>query len=149
MILKDDTVENLDGILNTYVGLRRAMNKIAVAVREDVSCYGLNVSEFGVLELLYHRGPQQTQAIKEKILIANSSTTYTIDQLIKKGYVSRSTNHQDARIKEVSLTEDGQKMMEEIFPQHAKMLASHFAALTQEEIGQFHHLLKKLSGYQS
>jgi DNA-binding MarR family transcriptional regulator len=63
-----------------------------------------NITEFSVLELLLHKGPQTIQKIKEKILIASSSTTYVIDQLHKKGYVTRTPSEKDRRITYVELT---------------------------------------------
>jgi len=71
--------------LKTLTILLRATNFIQEKIKEDVSKYALNLSEFGALEVLYHKGPLPVQAICEKVLIANSSMSYVIENLIKKG----------------------------------------------------------------
>lgn len=62
------------------------MKKIA---QQDVKQYGLNITEFEVLELLYSKGPQPIQRIRERVLIASSSISYVVTQLEEKGYLNR------------------------------------------------------------
>ena len=45
--------------------------------------------------------------VKNKILIASSSTTYVIDQLVKKGYVKRELCQADKRVTYAEITEEG------------------------------------------
>ncbi len=84
--------------LKAYIGLLRTASRLEQVAKKDVRCYGLNITEFSVLELLYHKGTHTTQAIKEKILIASSSTTYVVDQLVKKGCVRREPSQEDQRV---------------------------------------------------
>lgn len=84
--------------LKAYIGLLRTSHRLEQLAKQDVTCYDLNITEFSVLELLLHKGPQTIQKIKEKILIASSSTTYVIDQLHKKGYVTRTPSEKDRRM---------------------------------------------------
>ncbi|MBE0701392.1 MAG: MarR family transcriptional regulator, partial [Acholeplasmataceae bacterium] len=55
--------------------LFRAIHGIERLLRNDIQSYGLNTTEFGVLELLYHQGEQPIQGICQKLLMANSSMT--------------------------------------------------------------------------
>ena len=95
-------MDHQEEALKVYIGLLRSSSHLEQVAKQDVRCYGLNLTEFSVLELLYHKGTHTTQAIKEKILIASSSTTYVIDQLVKKGCVRRETSQTDQRITYVS-----------------------------------------------
>ncbi|MCA5013035.1 MULTISPECIES: MarR family winged helix-turn-helix transcriptional regulator [unclassified Enterococcus] len=131
--------------LKTYIGILRTASQLEQLAKKDVTCYGLNITEFSVLELLFHKGRQTTQTIKEKILIASSSTTYVIDQLTKKGYVKRQTNESDRRIIYVDITVAGKTLMEEIFPTHAQQIAASFSDITIEELRSLQHLLKKIN----
>lgn len=54
-------------------------------MQQDVKNYGLNVTEFAVLELLYSKGPQPIQRIRDRVLIASSSISYIVSQLEDKG----------------------------------------------------------------
>lgn len=133
--------------LKTFIGLKRISDKFEQAVKQDVQAYNLNSSEFAVLELLYHKGPKTMQEIKERILIANSSTTYTLDKLCQKKLVERRTNLEDKRITQVYLLSEGEKLIASSFPKHAEMLTQLFHNLEDDEIKTLNNLLKKLSNY--
>ena len=107
--------------------------------------YGLNITEFAVLELLYNKGDQPIQRIRERVLIASSSISYVVDKLEEKGCVTRIRNQQDKRIINASLTQQGRRIMDEIFPKHAETIQSTFSILTDEELQTLQNTLKKLS----
>ncbi|PHK49648.1 MarR family winged helix-turn-helix transcriptional regulator [Staphylococcus edaphicus] len=131
--------------LNSFVGLNRTVDHLMKIVRKDVQRYGLNVTEFAVMELLYNKGDQPIQRIGNRVLIASSSITYVVDKLEEKGCVTRKRDKQDKRVTNASLTEKGQAMMDEIFPDHAATLTSTFSVLTDDEITILQQALKKLS----
>lgn len=131
--------------LNTFVGLNRTLDHLMKIVKTDVQRYGLNVTEFAVMELLYNKGNQPIQRIGNRVLIASSSITYVVDKLEEKGCVVRQRNEKDKRVTNASLTDKGRSMMDEIFPDHASTLESTFSVLTDEEITVLQTTLKKLS----
>ncbi|MCO7150174.1 MarR family transcriptional regulator [Vagococcus lutrae] len=116
-------------------------------VKQDVKQYGLNMTEFAVLEFLYHKGRQPIQQISEKILIASSSTTYVIDQLGKKGLVNRALCQKDKRVTYAELTEKGTTLMATVFPKHAEKIMELFSVLTESEQETLLEALKKISRY--
>jgi len=44
-------------------------------IESNVQDFGLNISEFGVLEFLFHKGEQPVQKIAEKILVTSGTIT--------------------------------------------------------------------------
>ena len=135
------TAEELS--LKLFVILNRAQEAISKQVELDIKRYGLNLSEFGVLELLYHKGDQPIQMIGKKVLLASSSMTYVIDKLEKKELLERSACPNDRRVTYGHLTEKGEALMDDIFPQHEKAMASIFSSLNTDEKEQAISLLKK------
>lgn len=131
--------------LKAFIAVKRSNELIESVAREDVKEYDLNLNEFAVLELLYHKGSQPIQKIKDKILIASSSTTYIIDKLCKKGYTERKYDSEDRRIIYASLTDSGRELISKIFPRHARKIEHSFSKLTDEELTQLRDLLKKLN----
>ena len=97
------------------------------------------------MELLYNKGPQPINRIQERILIANSSTTYILDKLQQKGYIIRKRDESDRRSMKAALTEEGENLIARIFPAHSELLASLFTALSDEELSAFREMLKKIS----
>lgn len=70
--------------LKALVVLMRASQSVQDVLRKDIKVYGLNTTEFAVLELLYHKGDQPIQHIGKKILLSSGSITYVVDKLEKK-----------------------------------------------------------------
>lgn len=132
--------------LKTYVAMKRTINEIELDTRKYVTKFKLNMNEFAVLEILYHKGTRTTQELKEGILVANSSTTYIVDKLCEKNLVKREFSPLDRRVIFVDLTEEGRKLIEDIFPLHAQQLTDNFERLNQDEIKQLRFLLKKMNG---
>lgn len=135
--------------LKTFIALKRSINDIETKTRKYVGNFGLNMNEFAVLEILYHKGKRTTQQIKEGILIANSSTTYIVDKLCDKGLVQREFAPEDRRVINVEITESGRELMDELFPTHAEQLTANFDKLSEDEITEIRLLLKKMNGIKS
>lgn len=124
--------------------LLRASGSVSNMLKKDMQSYGLNPTEFTVMEFLYSKGKQPIQIIGNKVLLASSSITYVIDQLEKKNLVERKVNENDRRVTLVSLTTEGQEMMEGIFPQHSDIINDLFGVLTDEKLGELSESLKKV-----
>lgn len=126
----------------------RASQHIQEVIRKDMMPYGLNPTEFAVLELLYHKGDQPIQIIGQKILIASSSITYVVDKLVGKNYVTRVGCAEDKRVTYASLTPEGQALIKTIFPEHEKRMEEVFEGLSLEELEQLIQSIKKI-GYKA
>lgn len=133
--------------LKLFVVLTRALDSVRKSIEKEIRSYGLNPTEFAVLELLYNKGEQTVQKIGEKVLIASSSITYVVDKLEKKNLILRTPNPEDRRITQVSITEEGKALMDDIFPGHAKAVQRILEGLTMEEKEEVISQLKKLGLY--
>ncbi|KYZ77760.1 transcriptional regulator [Anaerosporomusa subterranea] len=142
---QDDHDQGLS--LKLFTVLARTHNTLMEIDRRDIRNYGLNQTEFAVLELLYHKGPHPLQQIGERILITSGSITYVVNKLEKKGLLERNPCEEDRRIVYAMLTEKGRSLLGEIFPHHALALAKAFRGLTQEEKQLAIQLVKKIGLY--
>lgn len=133
-----------DRALELFTVLSRAYNWVNAHATRDHRRYGLNPTEFGILELLYHKGPMPLQQIGEKILISSGNITYSVDKLEQKHLLARRPAQNDRRVIFAELTEEGTALLKDIFPQHAEVLRAATAGLTSEEKAQAITLLKKL-----
>lgn len=133
--------------LKLFTVLARTHNTLMELDRRDIRRFGLNQTEFAVLELLYHKGAHPLQQIGEKILITSGSITYVINKLEKKELLKRNPYEEDRRVIYATLTERGQTLMEEIFPQHAETLTRAFQGLTAGEKQVAIELIKKVGLY--
>lgn len=133
--------------LKLFVVLSRTLESIEKKVIADIKNHGLNLTEFSVLELLYHKGDQPIQKIGEKVLLSSSSMTYVIDQLEKKGWIRRRQCPNDRRVTYAAITSTGETLMDDIFPQHAKAIQEIMGGLTTIEKDFMLEQLKKLGFY--
>jgi MarR family 2-MHQ and catechol resistance regulon transcriptional repressor len=77
-------------------------------------------------------------------LINTGSITYVIDKLEKKGYIKRRDCKEDRRVVYIDITEEGTKLMDEIFPKHQKVIEELFSEVTEEEKKTVIDVLKKV-----
>ncbi|WP_138418977.1 MarR family winged helix-turn-helix transcriptional regulator [Aquibacillus sediminis] len=136
-----------DPSLKLFVVLSKAYRSITDQVMVDIRKQGLNPTEFGVLELLFHQGEQPLQKIGDKILLASGSITYVVDKLEQKGYVKRKPCDNDRRITYAAITDSGMNLLNDIFPKHWEQIESITNGLDQDEKQQAIALLKKLGMY--
>jgi MarR family transcriptional regulator, 2-MHQ and catechol-resistance regulon repressor len=130
--------------LKLFIVLSRAYRSVNENVNKLIQTYGLNPTEFAVLELLYHKGDQPLQQIGEKILLASGSITYVVDKLEQKALLARVACPSDRRVTYAQITEQGKTFIEDIFPDHAQKIHELMKELTADEKDQATELLKKL-----
>ena len=133
-----------DAALHLFVVLARAYNSVMGHSNRSIHSYGLNSTEFGVLDVLYHKGPQPLQKIGEKVLISSGNITYVTDKLQKKNLIVRRASLEDRRVIFADLTDEGRSLFEEIFSGHKKKIVHAVNGLTEEEQNQAAALLRKL-----
>ncbi len=136
--------EQVNQSLKLFIVLSRAYRALNEEVNRVIQQNGLNPTEFAVLELLYHKGDQPLQQIGGKILLASGSITYVVDKLEQKGLLRRAGCPKDRRVTYAQITDDGKKLIEEIFPEHSRRIHELTQALDPQEKGTAIELLKKL-----
>ncbi|KAA0546670.1 MarR family transcriptional regulator [Bacillus sp. BGMRC 2118] len=135
---------SIETSLKLFVVLSRAYRSISDLANKSIQRFGLNPTEFAVLELLFHKGETPLQQIGGKILIASGSITYVVDKLEKKGLLARKQCSKDRRVTYAALTDEGINFMKEIFPDHEQFVNEIQSSLSHDEKEELIKLLKKL-----
>ncbi|MBU3142912.1 MarR family winged helix-turn-helix transcriptional regulator [Clostridium sp. CF012] len=138
--------ELVDLNLKTLIALSRCTQNVHKTEYKTIKAGGLTVSQFAVLEILYHKGDLRVCEIIDKILSTGGNMTVVIDNLVKVNLVKRCTDPKDRRVNLISITEEGKSLMSNIFPKHLENINEIFSKLTSEEKKNLISLLKKLSG---
>ena len=134
-----------DTNLKLIISLARSSNKIRRSESDIIRNSGLTFPQFGVLEVLYHKGDLRVCQIIEKTLSTGGNMTVVIQNLIKEGLISRYKDPKDNRAFIVHLTDKGRQRIEDVFPKHLANLNQALAHLTIEEKEHLHYLLKRLN----
>lgn len=130
--------------LNTFVKLVRSTNSVCNDVHNHF-LGELTVSQFGILEALYHLGPMAQKELAEKILKSPGNITTIINNLEKNALVRREVKNDDKRYYTIHMTLKGRSTIERIFPAHADIVLKRISVLTETEQHALGRLLKKLS----
>ncbi len=130
--------------LDSYIKLSRAFETVTVLINAHLQAHDLTISQFGVLEALFHLGPMQPGQLAAKILKSSGNLTLVIDNLVKRDLVTRQRREDDRRCIDIDLTTDGRALIEEIFPNHAGGVAKVMGVLSREEQVALAALCRKL-----
>ena len=134
--------------MQTGPHIRLVLWKAAKAVervdRASIAESGLQPSEFGILEVLLHKGPLPINTIGEKVLLTSGSMTAAANRLEQRGLVKRIQDVSDKRVFYLHLTRPGRQLIKRVFKKHAQNLEALAKILTVEERGALVRLLKKL-----
>jgi MarR family transcriptional regulator, 2-MHQ and catechol-resistance regulon repressor len=131
----------------SFLLLMHTSKAIQDHIKDDMSKNNLSITEFSVLEVLYHKGRQTIQQIAQSILISSGSMTYVIDKLEQRGLLKRNACPGDRRAIHITLTLDGSELMEKIMPEHENLIDSMFDSLTADEDEELVRLLKKIKKF--
>lgn len=135
---------SVETALKLWVVLSRAQAAVARHAEADIARHDLTLAEFGILEALYHRGPLLLGELQRKILVSSGGVTYLVDRLEQKGLVERQACPDDRRARYAALTPAGTRLLDRIFPEHAKSIARAVSGLTKAEQRQAIALLRTL-----
>jgi MarR family 2-MHQ and catechol resistance regulon transcriptional repressor len=130
--------------LGTYVKLMRAAESITARVHKHLSSVGLTVSQFGVLEAIFHLGPLSQRDLGRKILRSSGNITMVIDNLEKRRLVRRERDASDRRVVIVHLSGEGRQLIEKIFPSHAALITKELSVLNAADQKVLGDLCKKV-----
>ena len=103
------------------------------------------MTEFAVLEVLYHKGALPLGEIRDRILVTGASTTYVVKKLEERGLMRRRPCSEDQRIVFGELTPKGRALINEVFPAHVDRLRQVMAGLSVPEKRAAARLLRRLS----
>jgi MarR family transcriptional regulator, 2-MHQ and catechol-resistance regulon repressor len=119
----------------------RALTRYAAAGIEET---GLGLSDFGVLEVLLHKGPLPVNTIGPIVDLTPGSISIAVDRLFAKGLVSRAESAEDRRVRIVALTPSGKDLIASAFRMHSGQMKRVFSELSSEELRGLETAVKKV-----
>jgi MarR family 2-MHQ and catechol resistance regulon transcriptional repressor len=119
----------------------RALERVAA---RSIESFDVGLSDFGVVELLLHKGPQPVNEIGRRIGLTSGAITTAVDRLESIGWVKRENDPKDRRARVVRLTARGKGHAAALFAGHQRDMDAAGAVLTRSERATLMLLLKKL-----
>lgn len=127
-----------------WLALWRVSKDIDRIAQADIASLGLCFTDFGVLEILLHRGPLPVNTIADTVMITSGSMTTAVDRLVDRGLVRRTAHPTDKRVRMVELTAEGRSLIEKAYGEHARTIERTFKVLSAQERSDLLAILLKL-----
>src|SRR6202795_1250750 len=134
-------IQGADHVWLVMMKAMRALTRYAAAGIEET---GLGLSDFGVLEVLLHKGPLPVNTIGPIVDLTPGSISIAVDRIVAKGLVSRVESVEDRRIRIVALTPRGKDLIVSAFRKHSGQMKRVFSELSSEELRGLEVMLKKV-----
>ena len=130
--------------LKLIIVLGRMTKSMEKALTPEINNSGITMTQFAVLEALYHKGPLTVNEIIETTLSSSGNMGVVIRNLEKSGFVKKAVSEQDKRSRKISLTDKGEELIAALFPEHVKDIMRAFKGLDISEKSALIELVKKL-----
>jgi MarR family 2-MHQ and catechol resistance regulon transcriptional repressor len=124
--------------------MMKAMRALTRYAATDIEETGLGLSDFGVLEVLLHKGPLPVNTIGPIVDLTPGSISIAVDRLFAKGLVTRVESTEDRRVRIIALTQRGRDLIVPAFRKHSAQMKKVFSELSPEELCGLEVALKRV-----
>ncbi len=134
--------------LDDYLPYQLAVtsNKVSGLIAKAYEArFGLSIPAWRLLAVLNEAQPLTGQDLVARTLMDKVMVSRTVSHLIERGLINRKQNENDKRFQTLTLTKDGQEVVDEIIPLAKDLETSLLSAFSKEEILTLKALLKALS----
>ena len=135
---------SFQGTDHVWLVMMKAMRALTRYAAADIEETGLGLSDFGVLELLLHKGPLPVNTIGPIVDLTPGSISVAVDRLFAKGLVTRVESTEDRRVRIVALTPRGKDLIVSAFRKHSGQMKRVFSELSTKQLRSLEVMLKKV-----
>ena len=139
--------DNSNANLHMLVDITYTASFLDCKISKILKAHGLTHIQYNILRVLRGAQPEplSINEIKNRIVFANSDMTRLLDRLVKKNLVFRNTDPNNRRKVNVSISDEGLKLLEEVFPDLENGLLNFYKKeVTSEEAILVSDVLKKI-----
>ena len=135
---------SFQGTDHVWLVMMKAMRALTRYAAAGIDETGLGLSDFGVLEVLLHKGPLPVNTIGPIVDLTPGSISIAVDRLFAKGLVTRVESTEDRRVRIIALTTRGKDLIVPAFRKHSGQMKRVFSELSPEELRGLGVTLKKV-----
>jgi MarR family 2-MHQ and catechol resistance regulon transcriptional repressor len=127
-----------------WLVLMKAHRTLQRLATRSIEASDVGLSDFAVMEMLLHKGPQPVNEIGRRVELTSGAITTAVDRLESRGLVTREAHETDRRARIVRLTPRGKESAAKVFGSHRKAMDVAANALSKSERATLIELLRKL-----
>lgn len=107
----------------------------------------ISINDMHIIDAIGLKEPRNMSTVAKAMSVTVGTLTTAINNLVKKGYVSRVRSAEDKRVVLLSLTDKGKAAYERHAAFHRKMVQTVMDGLDEEELDVFARALEKVRTY--
>ncbi len=130
------SIVNLPQIEHKIVGrMLRTVRILEKMISEEVSQYKLTKPQMDVLVILKYSDQESvtTTELAEELFVSKANITGIVTRLENANLIQKVTDPNDTRSKKITVTEEGEALIEKVIPRYFSMGVEAFSNLSQEE----------------
>jgi len=127
-----------------WLVLMKAHRTLERLATRSIELSEVGLSDFAVMEMLLHKGPQPVNEIGRRVELTSGAITTAVDRLESRGLVTREAHPSDRRARIVRLTVTGEAQAAKIFAGHKAAMDLAASGLSKTERATLIELLKKV-----
>lgn len=124
--------------------LKRSQIKLAKSIDIDLAVHDITHAQGSIVLMLYSGHYSTAAELARELYIDSASITRMLDRLEKRGLIMRMPRGDDRRVINLKLTDEGQKLAEQLPTLYSAVLNRHFIDFSAEEVATLKTLLRKL-----
>ncbi len=133
-----------DKSMKTIVRIEKFRTKFHNKLIDYLNGFDLTFNQFKVLEVLYHRGDLNISSITKLTMSTPGNITVVVKNLKRDGWITAIKDPEDSRASILTITQKGIKIIEELFPDHARNVYKLLEVLSDDELDTLYELLNKV-----
>ncbi|SRR5581483_7596839 len=94
---------------------------------------GMSVPQFSILMQLHYRGACDISGISDRFEITSAAASQLVDKLVQNGLIERAEHPDDRRVKQVTLTNKGKRLVEHGIEQRYRWVDELISRLNAEQ----------------
>jgi DNA-binding MarR family transcriptional regulator len=119
--LDDETLTVWRAFLNAHARVTRAIGR-------DLAAEGLpDLSWYDVLWAVY-RKPLRVKELADAVVLSPTAMSRFVDRVEKAGYLRREPDPDDRRALQVTITDEGRRLLRRMWPIYSRGIAEHFGS---------------------
>jgi MarR family transcriptional regulator, lower aerobic nicotinate degradation pathway regulator len=135
---------HLDDLPGHYI---RRLQQMAVAIfLEETEAHGITPVQYAALQAVHDRPQLDQRTLSRSIGFDTSTIGGVIDRLEKRGLMQRNASDEDRRVRLLTLTAEGEALLEEVQPAMMRAQLRMLEPLPEPDRARFMQMLKVLVG---
>jgi DNA-binding MarR family transcriptional regulator len=135
---------HLDELPGHYI---RRLQQMAVAVfAEETVAFGITPVQYAAMQAVHDQPQMDQRSLSRNIGFDTSTIGGVIDRLEKRGLMQRNASEEDRRVRLLTLTGEGEALLNEVQPAMLRAQVRMLAPLSETDRRRFMKMLKILVG---